>query len=118
MIKPTGLGNGQYSIPKGIVHNNESLKCAAIRETFEEVGIMFNLDELGKQFVVNYFNNDKVTKRVFCYLVKLTTEKEKNMVFNLQKEEVDSYGFYDHDEAMSLIFWRYKDLLSIQEIWS
>lgn len=118
LIKPAGLGIGHFSLPKGMRNKGEGLKNTALREAFEEIGIKFNINELGKQYVVNYFNNDILTKRVFCYLVKLSYKKEKDFVLKLQKEEVDDCTFYNQEEANELIFWRYKELLTIREIWN
>lgn len=117
LIKPKGLEKGHFSLPKGMRNQNESIKKTALRETFEEVGIELCLEDLGKQYVVNYFNKNVLTKRVYCYLVKLTLEKEKKINLILQKEEVDSCSFYDREGALELVFWRFKELLKLNEIW-
>ncbi|MDD2984753.1 NUDIX hydrolase [Flavobacterium sp.] len=117
LIKPTGLEKGQFSLPKGIKNKNEDLKSAALRETKEEIGLEFNLNELGTQYVINYFNKDVLTKRCFCYLVKLNPEREGKLSFNYQQEEVEYCDFYSKEEANELIFWRYKELLKINDIW-
>lgn len=118
LLKPKGLDKGHFSLPKGIVHKNENIKNAALRETLEEVGIQLSFDDLGKQYVVNYFNKNILTKRVFCYIVKLDLKKDKKIVFKLQEEEVDYCAFYDRDEANEMIFWRYINLINLDEIWN
>ncbi|CAM1340029.1 NUDIX hydrolase [Tenacibaculum amylolyticum] len=118
LIKPKNLPEGQYSLPKGIINQGESLKMAAIREAYEEIGISLNLKDLGKQYIINYFNKGVLTKRVFCYLTKLSKSKEQEFIPKLQKEEVDSYGFYDKNEFEKLVFWRFLPLSKINEIWN
>lgn len=118
LIRPKGLAKGHFSLPKGMRNENESIKKTALRETFEEVGIELCLEDLGKQYVINYFNKNVLTKKVFCYLVKLTFEKEKKINLILQKEEVDSCLFYEKEDALELVFWRFKELLKLDEIWS
>ena len=118
LIKPKGLSKGQYSIPKGQREKGEKLKETAIREAYEEIGLILSESDLGKQYVINYFNNNILTKRVFCYLFKMNKEFESNFKPKLQKEEVDMSNFYSKEEFNELIFWRYKELAKISEIWS
>lgn len=117
LIKPKGLSEGQYSLPKGIVNSHEELKQAAIRETYEEIGLQLKEKELGKQYVVHYFNKGILTKKVFCYLVKISVEQEKNFIPILQEEEVEFCGFFSKEEFKKIVFWRYRFFEEIEEIW-
>lgn len=92
-----------YSIPKGHVEKNESFKDAAIRETFEEVGIFIEkhmIDSDGP--IINYRDKKgKIYKRVYWFLVEIKDLKEIGLFTEivpneqLQKEEVDWAGFID-----------------------
>lgn len=118
LIKPKGLTEGQYSIPKGQKEKEENLKETAIRESYEEIGIILSESDLGKQYVINYFNNNILTKRVFCYLFKMNKKFESKFKPKLQREEVDMSNFYTKEEFNKLVFWRYKELAKIKEIWN
>ena len=50
---------GTYTIPKGKIEVNENPLQAAIRETYEEVGIRINYDDIknkNKPYVIEYKN--------------------------------------------------------------
>ena len=62
--------NGTFSFPKGQLDKNETPKEAAIRETFEEVGIKFD-DITSKEEVIEYIDgNGKIYKKVYYYIVE------------------------------------------------
>lgn len=116
LLKPKGLANGHFSIPKGVIEDNESIKDAAIRETQEEIGLLIDKNSLKNQYIVNYFNKGFLTKRVYCYLVNINDKKTKDFKFKIQEDEVDKVAFYSLEEAKKLIFWRFKKLLDQIEI--
>ena len=116
LLKPKGIDScGHYSIPKGIVEKGESYREAAVRETYEEVGLKIPLSLLSREEKsIKYINKGKLTKIVYCYVVKID-EKSKipDVIPNewLQKEEVLHAGFYSKEEAFNLIFWRFRTIL-------
>ena len=65
LIKPKGTPEyGHYSIPKGRVEKGESLIEAAVRETFEETGLLIEnkLIDRSKGHEVYYLNDGIITK--------------------------------------------------------
>lgn len=104
-----------YSIPKGGIEVNETIKQAAIRETFEEVGI--NIDEnliSDNYYTINYTNKSgNLFKKVYYYIVKLESGSLPEIFPEvlLQKSEVDWAGFLDYKNSKEKIFWRFKEML-------
>lgn len=104
---------GTYSIPKGKVEKGETLMDAAIRETEEEVGLKIPLSDINKTpYCVEYKNkHGKVYKKVYYFIVypkhKISLDQTK-----LAMREVDISTFADKREAMSLIFWRFEEMLN------
>ena len=115
LAHPTGQGwYGTYSIPKGHVEEGEDYLTAALRETYEELGISFNKAEINpnSEGYINYIDeNGNLYKRVYFYIIEL---KEPLKVYKsqLQNEEIDWAGFLTKKEAEKRIFWRFKTLLS------
>jgi ADP-ribose pyrophosphatase YjhB (NUDIX family) len=112
-----------FSIPKGGVNEGEQLIDAAIRETFEEVGIDILSDQISNiddPIEVLYINKAGVLfKKVYVYIVKLNSLSEINSESEtlrkdqLQAIEVDWAGFMTKEEAENKIFYRFKPLLNL-----
>lgn len=96
-----------FSYPKGHIDKNESIRNAAIRETYEEVGIKIPSYYLNDNNLYRMVNQDKefngVIKIDYYFVVKLR-EYDFLKLFNgniildrkkLQKEEADWAGFLD-----------------------
>ncbi len=116
LLKPKGVSStGHFSIPKGIVEKGESYRDAAIRETFEEVGLKIPIKDLSKEEkVVKYINKGIITKKVYYYVVKIKNNGTIPDILPkdwLQKEEVIHAEFYSKREAFDLIFWRFRHIL-------
>lgn len=107
---------GTYSIPKGKLNSGESILDAAIRETEEEVGLLFKKDDITTaNYLIEYTNEkNKVYKQLYYYIIypkeKIIIEEDK-----LQKIEIDWADFVDKNEALSRIFWRFEEMLSFIE---
>ena len=105
---------GTYTIPKGKLENDENPLEAAIRETFEEVGVRINIDDIKnkqKPYIIEYKNQIGNVYKILYYYV---AEPKIEVVINknkIQKREVDWAGFVDKDEAMSRIFWRFEEMI-------
>ena len=105
---------GTYTIPKGKIEGYENPIEAAIRETYEEVGIEINIDDIKdkkKPYIIEYKNHlGNVYKILYYYVAKPKTEI---VIDNdkLQKREVNWAGFCDKDESLSRIFWRFEEML-------
>lgn len=103
-----------YSIPKGGLNEGEEPLDAAIRETFEECGLLFNKDDIEPtQYKIEYKkkNSDIIYKIIYYYIVRIEGDKiNKYNIPNilskerLQLEEVDWAGFLPFKEASNKIF--------------
>lgn len=108
----TGRGwFGSYGIPKGGIEDGEDNISAAIRETYEEVGVKVPkslIDPTEHTFVVTS-RNQKYNKIVYYYLVIIKDLSQiglKNVKLpksQLQIEEIDWAGFLSYNEATKRI---------------
>jgi ADP-ribose pyrophosphatase YjhB (NUDIX family) len=104
-----------YSIPKGIIENNESTLSAAIRETAEEVGIV-NIEKYINHFEyeIPYINNKgKLYKKVYYYVAYLPDNYLPDVLpkSQLQLSEVDWAGFLDLYTAKEKIASKLNEVL-------
>lgn len=114
LVHPTdSRWHGTYSIPKGQVEKGEEILDAAIRETYEEVGIKIHKTQINfseKGYIVYKDKNNIPYKKLYFFVVKLNKpiylDKSK-----FQLEEIDWAGFLTKEEAQKRIFWRFKSLL-------
>jgi ADP-ribose pyrophosphatase YjhB (NUDIX family) len=101
-----------YSIPKGKVdENDKDLIDTAIRETYEEVGIIVNRNKIKKpdNNIIFYRNKKgKIYKKLYYYLLFV----DYNPTIKLQKNEVDWAGFLNKENAEKRIFWRFREMLN------
>jgi 8-oxo-dGTP pyrophosphatase MutT (NUDIX family) len=106
--------NGTYSIPKGMIENNESSIDAAIRETFEETGIKILKEQINPtEYCIDYKNSKgTIYKKVFYFIANVENLPDVLPKNQIQMEEVDWVGFLDKNDAESKIFWRFKEMLN------
>lgn len=110
---------GFYMPPKGHIEENESEEEAAIRETFEEIGVGINESMLGKKHIIKYLRGGRVFKEVVifeCLLNSLDDIGLKSEILpkeQLQLEEIDDARFMNKEEASVRIFHRYSKLLNL-----
>ena len=102
---------GSYGIPKGGIEKGESHLDAAIRETYEEIGIKVPLsliDTTEHTFAVTS-RNQEYNKIVYYYIVKIDDLSQiglkdlKVPKSQLQVEEIDWAGFITYKEAKKRI---------------
>mgnify|MGYP003605216643 CR=1 FL=1 len=65
LVKPQGSNQNEFfSIPKGIIERSESAIDTAVRETYEETGVLISKEFINKQkmYIINYVNKSIVTK--------------------------------------------------------
>jgi 8-oxo-dGTP pyrophosphatase MutT (NUDIX family) len=108
----TGRGwYGSYGIPKGGIEDGEDKMSAAIRETFEEVGIKVPrslINPTEHTFVVTS-RDHRFNKTVYYYIVKIDDLSQigvkdlKIPKSQLQVEEIDWAGFLSYKEASKRI---------------
>lgn len=114
LLRPKGMGaEGHYSIPKGIIAPGETKIEAAIRETFEEVGLKIDPSCIAnEEYCIRYVNNGIETKRVYCYVARLPDSCPDIIpIEQLQKDEVEFAAFFERKQALFLLFWRFRHLL-------
>lgn len=96
-----------YGIPKGGIDDGESKINAAIRETYEEVGIKISpsmIDKTEHTFALTS-NKHKYNKVVYYYIVMVDNLKDIGLTElkvpkkQLQVAEIDWAGFLDYSEA-------------------
>ncbi|KAM3140021.1 hypothetical protein pb186bvf_007821 [Paramecium bursaria] len=104
-VNPLDLHSGQLAFPGGKVENNETTLQAAIRETYEEIGLDIhkNIDESPNYFA--YFKNCKA-----YYIKSHIFEYDGPLNFKLSEKEVDKILFIDdtHLKMDNLKFMRTK----------
>lgn len=108
----TGNGwYGSYGIPKGGIEDGEDKISAAIRETFEEVGVKVSrnlINPTEHTFVVTS-NKYKINKTVYYYVVEIDNLSQiglkelKIPKSQLQIKEIDWAGFLSYTEALKRI---------------
>ena len=90
--------NGFYGFPKGHIEKGESEKECAIRETFEETGILAKIlyDE---RFTISYKVHDVVPKEVIYFISFLDGSDN----ISIQVEEVSSACWVSIDEVRDVL---------------
>jgi len=101
---------GTYSIPKGHLDGNESVLQAALRETWEEVGIRVPKELIPSNYLTcPYIKKGKHYKDVHYYIVQIDSLSQiglKDEIIpksQLQTEEIDWAGFVPFKEAFKRI---------------
>jgi predicted NUDIX family NTP pyrophosphohydrolase len=114
---------GRHDIPKGNINSGEDKIDAAIRETYEEIGLRIDRNDIDPtEHIINYTKKGSIFKKVYYYIVRL--ENIENLVipkenFKPNDEgiiEVDWAGFLPYKEAEKRIFWRFKEMLKYIEV--
>lgn len=108
----TGRGwYGSYSIPKGGIEKDETHIDAAIRETFEEIGVKVPkklINPTEHTFVVTSRNKDH-NKIVYYFIVEIEDLNQIGLTdikiskSKLQVDEIDWAGFLTYNEAIKRI---------------
>ena len=115
LVHPTNSTGKSFSIPKGMINEDEDYIKCAIRETKEEIGVQINeSDVIQKEKVIYYINkSDKVYKKVYYFVVDVNHYDLPDALplCKLQYEEVDDARFYTYDEAKRVTFWRFNKIL-------
>ena len=112
-----------FSPPKGSIDNNETYLEAALRETYEEVGIKINKEQISNidsQIEFIYTNKKGVIfKKCYIFIVNINSLSEigiQSEIINkkqLQLSEIDWAGFVTKEEAIDKIFFRFQPLLNM-----
>ena len=107
-----------FGIPKGGIDEGESKLDAAIRETYEEVGIKIPrklIDNTEYTFAVT--SRKYTNKVVYYYIVMIDDLKQLGLKDlkvpkkQLQVEEIDWAGFFKYDEAMDKVMQSQREVI-------
>jgi len=109
---------GTYSPPKGLLDDNEDIKDGAIREFFEETGILIKKELLKTEPIEIIYNKKKsVYKTAYIFELTINDLSDIGMTSDiidrnqLQLSEIDWCGFVKRKEAHKRIFWRFEHLI-------
>lgn len=125
LAHPTGHSwDSSFTIPKGTIEDDESKKEAAIRETFEEVGLVIFKDKLiNEKIIIDYLDKKgNVYKQVYCYPLYINELYEiglDSLIIpreQLQLKEIDFARFVGIDEFDLLAFHRFNPLKKLLEL--
>jgi 8-oxo-dGTP pyrophosphatase MutT (NUDIX family) len=99
LVKPNY--KDRWSIPGGVIENNESPKEACIREVKEEIGIKLNTATF---LCVDYTPATKEKDETFQFMFYGGTIDSKQISeIKLQEKEIDEYRFVPIDRVESLL---------------
>jgi 8-oxo-dGTP pyrophosphatase MutT (NUDIX family) len=113
LVHPTNASwKGQHSIPKGGIDKGETTLECAIRETHEEVGLLFKEEDIEPtEYCIDYKSKEgKTYKKVYYFIVRLEDKPDITRDM-LQLDEVDWAGFIYPDKAKEIIFHRHRSIL-------
>lgn len=121
---PTNMPwKNSFSPPKGGVDEGENFLQAAIRETWEEVGIKIDesqIENIDSPIEFLYVNKKgELFKKCYMFIVKISdlseikSECETLDKSQLQATEIDWAGFMTKEEAFDKIFFRFQPLLNM-----
>jgi len=90
------------SIPKGLAQEKEPFLDAAIRETYEETGLLVRHDEISPTPHVINVNNEKYQRRIIYYIAILKCAVEP-IIKPLDTSEITWAGFVEYRNAVNSI---------------
>lgn len=99
-----------YSFPKGQLDENETVLKAAIRETYEEIGMNIDPTNLSDEcHEILYTKKGKIYKKLYYFVYNVKSLRELDLddtvvpKNQLQLSEIDWAGFLDYEEAKKRI---------------
>lgn len=99
---------GDYGFPKGHLEKNETEEQAAMRETYEEVGINVEIIQGFREEIEYSISKKNYDSKIVTFFIGTFSNQE----FNIQKEEISAVKLMTYDEAIStLSFNETKSLL-------
>ena len=91
----TGFEDGNYSVPAGHLDGNETVRMAAIREAFEEIGVHIEIDDIAFATVMHRKSDDTLSgasERVDFFVHVKAWEGEP---FNAEPNKCDKLRWYN-----------------------
>ena len=105
----------QWSIPKGLVEENELPMAAALRETYEECGVILEQKDLIELPSVHY-KSKKKTLLPFLSSKKIDLKYQLNcisMIPGTDQKEIDKYKYIALDQSYKYIHESQQQCISL-----
>jgi ADP-ribose pyrophosphatase YjhB (NUDIX family) len=102
LIHPNGEYNKKtWGIPKGTVEKGDGIMETAIRETYEETGVIVNPEDIESDMHIFYYKkkNKDVKKYIYYFIVNIRPEDIRINKSIVPNDEVDKFGFFTKEEA-------------------
>lgn len=119
LVKPRTINsNNNWSIPKGIIDpNDKNIIETAIRETFEETGILIPQHKIdtSKRSIISYVDSKGLlTKIIFYFIVEISDEDyiEYKISERFDVSEIETFDFFPFREARKKIYWKQQSVLN------
>lgn len=106
IVKPTYKEG--WSVPGGVIEENESPLDCVKREILEELGISLNIKKL---LVLDYRKDPELESYQFIFTGETITENQKSQI-RLQESELSEIKFLPTNEAMLLLRESHKTRLT------
>ena len=119
LVKPkTVNADSNWSIPKGIIdENDKNIVETAIRETFEETGILIpkHKIDISKRSIISYVDvKGLLTKIIFYFVVEISDKEyiEYKTSEQFDISEIETFDFFPFREARKKIYWKQQSVLN------
>ena len=119
LVKPkTVNADSNWSIPKGIIDGKDkNIIETAIRETFEETGILIPQHKIdtSKRSIISYVDSKGLlTKIIFYFIVEISDEDyiEYKISERFDVSEIETFDFFPFREARKKIYWKQQSVLN------
>jgi len=104
LVKQKGSSSNRYlSIPKGLIHKQEPIVDAAIRETYEETGLLVRREdiEFDSPHIIQYYDGTKIYKQIIYYIARIS---EISVLQPKDLKEIEWASFISIEVARRYLF--------------
>ncbi|WP_449400680.1 NUDIX domain-containing protein [Chryseobacterium wanjuense] len=120
LVKPRHMASdNNWSIPKGLIDKSSDRNIieTAIRETFEETGILIPKDKIdpSKRSLISYVDSKGILSKIIFYFVVEISDKEYNQYKisnDFDSSEIETIAFFSAREARKRIYWKQQSVLN------
>lgn len=120
LVKPRHMASdNNWSIPKGFIDKSSDRNIieTAIRETFEETGILIPKDKIdpSKRSLISCVDSKGILSKIIFYFVVEISDMEYNQYkisndFDLS--EIETIAFFSAREARKKIYWKQQSVVN------